>query len=217
MQIPRLFRPALLLSALASALLLAPPAWAQYKVVGPDGSVTYTDRPPAASNLRITPIGRTAGAAAAAAAAAAAGGDGSLPLELRTPTQRHPVTLYTSDGCQACDGARRLLQARGVPYTEKRVISEEDAAALERMFSARTVPSLTVGVQPLRGYNEIDWTAYLDAAGYPKQSRLPRGWQPPPVRPVVERSTPAAAPAAPPAPEPAAPDATEPPPAGVRF
>ena len=34
---------------IASAALLAGPAFAQYKVVGPDGRITYTDRPPPAA------------------------------------------------------------------------------------------------------------------------------------------------------------------------
>ncbi|HEY9238447.1 MAG TPA: DUF4124 domain-containing protein, partial [Burkholderiaceae bacterium] len=39
------------------ALLAGTPAHAQYKVVGPDGKVTYTDRPPTASGGRVTSIG----------------------------------------------------------------------------------------------------------------------------------------------------------------
>jgi glutaredoxin len=184
-------------------------AHAQYKVVAPDGSVTYTDRPPATANVRVTPIGRDA-----IAAAAALNPELALPLELRTAVQRHPVTLYTSDACSPCDTARRLLQQRGVPFAERRVITDEDGAALERLVGARSVPSLTIGSQPLRGFNDADWTSYLDAAGYPRQNRLPRNWQAPPPRPLVERSTPATAAAAP---EPdAAPAATDTP-AGIRF
>ncbi len=198
-------------------LLLATAAQAQYKVVGPDGSVTYTDRPPASANAKITPIGRTA-QAAAAAAAAAANAESALPLELRTAMQRHPVTLYTGDGCTPCDTGRRLLQQRGVPFVERRVSTDEDVVALERLIGARTVPGLTIGNQPIRGFNEVDWTSYLDAAGYPKQSRLPRSWQAQPPRPLVERATATVAP--PPAAEPG--EATSetpppPPPSGIRF
>lgn len=200
---------------LASLLLAAAAAQAQYKVVAPDGSVTYTDRPPATSNAKVTPIGRTA-----IAAAAAANPELALPAELRTAMQRHPVTLYTGDGCTPCDNARRLLQQRGVPFAERRVTTEEDVVALERLVGARTVPSLSIGSQPLRGFNDADWTSYLDVAGYPRQSRLPRNWQAQPPRPLVERTTPAAAAA--PTPPPAAPadsGDSEPSPEtpGVRF
>jgi len=79
------------------------------------------------------------------------------------------------------------------------------------------VPSLTIGVQPVRGLSETDWTAYLDAAGYPRESRLPRGWQAAPASPLAER---APAPNLPsrPAPPPADTSAIEPvSPGGVRF
>ncbi len=201
---------------LASLLLAAGAAQAQYKVEGPDGSVTYTDRPPTTANAKVTPIGRNAIAAAAAAAAAATNAESLLPLELRTAMQRHPVTLYTSESCSPCDAARRLLQQRGVPFVERRVSSEEDVGALERLTGARTVPALSIGAQPLRGFNDVDWTNYLDAAGYPKQSRLPRAWQAQPPRPLVERAS-AAAPAPAVAPEPAAQAAPDAPAGGIRF
>jgi glutaredoxin len=184
------FRPAHLRSAtrglLAAAALVAlwvptPAAWAQYKVVQPDGSVTYTDRPPTDGSARVTALGRSTGAPAA---------DVGLPAELRQPTQRYPVTLFTSADCSACDSGRRLLQLRGIPYNERRVASEDDVQALERAVGARTVPALTIGAQALRGLSETDWAAYLDAAGYPRESRLPRNWPVPVATPLVERSAP---------------------------
>ncbi len=193
-------------ATLATSLLLATgAAQAQYKVVAPDGSVTYTDRPPASANAKVTPIGRTA-----IAAAAAANPELALPAELRNAMQKHPVTLYTSDSCTPCDAARRLLQTRGVPFAERRVLSEEDVAALERLLGARTVPSLSIGAQPLRGFNETDWGGFLDAAGYPKESKLPRNWPVPVATPLVERAT-AAAPAPVPSRVPAAPADVRPP------
>jgi len=191
----------------ALAALPALPALAQYKVVRPDGSVTYTDRPPIDSNLRVTPLGRNA------AARQAATGDVSLPFELRQAVSRYPVILYTSADCPPCDTGRKLLQQRGIPYTEKRVATEEDALALERLIGARTVPGLNVGAQPLRGYSETDWSNFLDAAGYPSESKLPRNWPTPVATPLVEKATPAPAPAraaAPPPPAPPPPDPEQP-------
>ena len=203
-----------LVASLMSAL-----AQAQYKVVSPDGSVTYTDRPPVASNARITTIARSGSRGGAV--------DIGLPAELRTPVQRYPVTLYTSSDCTPCDSARRLLQQRGVPYNERRITTVDDAAALERMVGGRTVPALTIGAQPLRGLSESDWSAYLDVAGYPRENKLPRGWQPPEATALVDRSTAAArasvptptpAPTPAPTPEPRAIEPAQPPPSGsIRF
>ncbi len=105
-----------------------------------------------------------------------------------------------------------------MPYTEKRVTTEEDVQALERLIGGRSVPGATIGPQVLRGLNAADWVAYLDAAGYPKESRLPRGWQPPAVTPLVAVRE--AAPAAPARPAPqAAPagDGAAPAPGGIKF
>lgn len=215
-------KPRFLLFALF-ALHASGGVYAQYKVVGPDGRVTYTDRPPAAEANKVTPM--RAGAPVAASAPAAAGSvEAGLPFELRQLASRFPVTLYSSANCSPCDSARQMLQQRGVPYTERRIVTEEDAAALTRLTAGRTLPSLTVGTQASRGFNADDWGFTLDAAGYPKESRLPRNWQPPPVTPLASREVaPTAAAPAEPAPPPAAPAPApapaSPPPSGntLRF
>lgn len=175
---------------------LAMPVLAQYKVVGPDGKVTYTDRPPVAETGNITPMKR------GVAPAAASGADAGLPFELRQVASRFPVTLFTGTTCTSCDAARQLLTTRGVPYAERRIVTQDDADALLRLTGGRSVPSMLVGSQPSVGYNSAEWANLLDLAGYPRESRLPRGWQPAPATPLT---TPPAAPPAPPAQAPARP------------
>ena len=203
------------IGALLGALVL--PCAAQYKVVGPDGTVTYTDRPPANTGARVSAVGKDPGNGSATPDA--------LPYQLRQTALRFPVTLYSAANCPPCDVGRQLLVQRGVPFTEKLIVSEEDAAAMERALGSRAVPSLTIGTQALRGLAQEDWTAYLDAAGYPRESKLPKTWQAPASAPLVARaasapaSAPAAArparPAAPPAPAPAVPVPSAP--GGIRF
>lgn len=200
---------------LLSCLLAAGAAQAQYKVVNPDGSVTYTDRPPVASNVRVTSLSRNNARAVLAK-------EIGLPPELRSVVQRHPVTLYSMADCAPCASARKLLQQRGVPYSEKSVTTEDDVSALVRLIGARTLPAMTVGAQPVRGWSEQDWNSFLDVAGYPRESRLPAGWQVPEATPMVERvaanargpATPAAPP--PPVEAPPVPDAP-PAPSGTRI
>jgi len=155
-------------------------ACAQYKVVLPDGSTTYTDRPPATQNARITSMNRKG----TSLSADDVSNNSGMPLELRQAVQRYPVTLFTGPDCTPCDNGRRLLQQRGIPFSEKRIGSEDDAGLLERAVGGRTVPALTIGAQALRGLSETDWTAFLDAAGYPRESKLPRNWQAPAVQPL---------------------------------
>jgi len=197
--------------ALAACAL---PGHALYKVVGPDGTVTYTDRPPAAS------VGRPVSMGKEPSSNDVSGSLGALPTDLRQTATRFPVTLYSGNDCAPCESGRRLLQTRGVPYVERQVLSNDDADALDRLTGGRSLPSLMIGTQALRGFGESDWNSYLDAAGYPRESRLPRGYQPPPATPLVARqpeAPPAPAPPPPP-PEPiATPPTTAPSPTGIRF
>jgi glutaredoxin len=191
------FQPFALATFALLAAAWAPPAAALFKVVNPDGTVTYTDRPPqVVANTRITNLARPGSPAVTEP-------DQALPAELRQPAQRHPVTLYTTSECSPCESGRQLLVTRGIPFAERRVASEEDAQAFERLFGTRTLPLLTVGAQALKGLSDVEWAAYLDAAGYPRQSRLPRNWQQPAAAPMVERAAPAAAARPQPAPAPA--------------
>lgn len=164
---PDRFRPAALLLGLA-ALGASMPALALYKVVGPDGKVTYTDRIPGPGDGKVTPLTPKGNSTVETAA---------LPLELRQVAQRYPVTLFVVADCAPCDSGRALLRQRGIPHAEKLVLTEEDADALQRLTGTRDAPTLMIGQQALRGLSTENWNAYLDAAGYPKESRLPAGYQ----------------------------------------
>ncbi|MBK7617623.1 MAG: hypothetical protein KA375_07235 [Vitreoscilla sp.] len=148
------------------------------------------------------------------ACAAAAQNTASLPLELRQASSRYPVTLYAGKDCAACDAGRQLLQRRGVPYIEKRVETNDDIAAFRRLTGANSLPVLTIGGQQLKGLNSADWTSYLDAAGYPAESKLPTNWRNPAASPMVAIAPKPATPATPvfateaPAPRDDAPDTT---------
>ncbi len=169
-----------LCAAAVGALFAALPVQAQYKVIGADGKVTYTDRAPAPSAAKVTSLG----------ARGAVGGpvDAALPLELRQPAAKYPVTLYTMAGaCEPCESARQLLRQRGIPFAEKQVQTPEDSEALERVSGGRDAPTLAIGTQMMRGLATEVWGSYLDAAGYPRESRLPPGYQYPAATPITER------------------------------
>ncbi|HSW03733.1 glutaredoxin family protein [Aquabacterium sp.] len=193
----------------ALALLAALPVQAQYKVVGPDGKVTYTDRPPTEQSGTVAPV---RGAAAAPVANAT-----PLPAELRPVVQRFPVVLYSAPDCAPCDSARSLLRQRGIPLTERQVLTNDDLPALERATGSRSLPTMTVGAQAAAGYSEAQWSSLLDLAGYPRESRLPRDYAGAPATPLVARQ--AVAPAGQARTQaPQAPAEPPPPPAsGIRF
>jgi glutaredoxin len=204
--------PAALLALAASLALVATPSHAQYKVVGADGKVTYTDREPNVGEGRVTALGAHAPSESA---------ELDLPFELRQVALKYPVTLYTApDACDPCAAARQLLKQRGIPFSERQVVTKQDSDALSRLAGSRDVPILMVGSQTVAGLNNDVWASYLDAAGYPRDSRLPTTYQYRAPTPVVERREPLAtrggatpAAAAPQAPAPPAPAG----PGGIRF
>ncbi|MBS7806345.1 glutaredoxin family protein [Variovorax sp. PCZ-1] len=182
-----------------------------YRIVGPDGRVTFSDQPPPPSaNAKVT-TGRGGSFSDSAGGAA-------LPFELRSVVQRFPVTLYTGKDCNPCDAGRNMLRNRGIPFTERTVESNDDFEALKRLSGASSLPLATVGSQQMKGFSDAEWTQFLDAAGYPKTSQLPTGYRNPAPSPMVARVAPAPAAAAAPAPAPtpaAAPAPSNP--AGIRF
>lgn len=212
---PRCTRPATSRWRMAAPALLlalglaqwAPPSMAQVqRSVGADGRVTYSDAPAPAAQHR---------------AASAA-----LPYALRQAVQRYPVTLYSAAQCTPCDSGRRLLQSRGIPFSEKTVETAADVAALERLAGTRELPVLGIGAQQIKGFSDTDWNQYLDAAGYARTSQLPANWQQPAATPLApaQLARPGTEPAAAPAEtssgdaEPAVtPTPTSTNPAGIRF
>mgnify|MGYP003471887532 CR=1 FL=1 len=197
-----------LFAAFAAALLIATPAaHALFKVVAPDGRITYTDRPPSAGEGRVMPVNPETGRAS----------EPALPFALREVAARFPVTLYTASNCgDACAMGRSWLAKRGVPYTERIAETDEEREAWQRLVGGLEAPALKVGAQMLRGFTPASWQETLDTAGYPRQSLLPASYQPPAPQPLGERRPTAQRPAAPQAPLAPAADAASNA-AGIRF
>jgi glutaredoxin len=181
-----------LMGVLAAAGLSPSDANAQqiYRFVAPDGSITFSDKATLNPNAQAT--------LARAAALSAGSSLASLPFELRQTVSRYPVTFYTGPGCGPCATGRALLSSRGVPYTEKTVTSNDDIEALKRLTNgAASLPFLTIGGQQLRGFSEVEWAQFLDAAGYPKTSQLPATYTAAPATPLVAAQEPVRAQRAP--------------------
>ena len=148
-----------------------------YRIVGPDGKVTFSDKPPTDATKGST---TTAGGRPVAGP-----GDAVLPFELRQAVARYPVTLYAGAACAPCNSGRILLQSRGIPFNEYTVSTPEDAEALQRLSGAANLPFLTIGAQKIKGFSEAEWTQFLNAANYPAASVLPQNYRPPAPRPLV--------------------------------
>lgn len=109
-----------------------------------------------------------------------------LPYETRRAQQNFPVTLYVADNCtEYCDQARKLLNQRGIPFSEKKLVTQEDFDSFRALSGSDSAPTLAVGRTFLKGFLAEQWHKELDIAGYPKTA---------PYRPAV--TLPAAPPAA---------------------
>lgn len=206
---PLAFAP-LAFAPVAFALLAgaAVPAWAQYKIVAPDGSVTYTDRPPAGASAATGKVTTTGNAPLPIAAI------GNLPPEVKQPASRFPVVLYATTPCTPCDQARQWLRQRGVPFNEYSVGKPADTLTLKTKFGDTQLPVVTIGAQVIKGFSAADLQTYADAAGYPKESRLGAYTWPSAV-PLAPPAAVVTAPA--PAPAPAPPSPPPPPKTGIQF
>jgi glutaredoxin len=135
-----------------------------YRWVDASGKVHYTDKlpPPDATGVERKRVNTDAGTPA-------------VPYALQRAMAAYPVTLYTADCGEPCDGARQFLDRWGVPFAEKNARDPEANAALKQLVGAAEVPVLVVGKAVLKGFETNQWTGALDAAGYP---RLPAGARP---------------------------------------
>jgi len=129
-----------------------------YRWVDAKGDVHYGDVPPVeATQIEVRKF----------ADVAAPGED--LPYETRHAQQDFPVVLYVAENCiEYCNQARNLLSKRGIPFSEKMLLTKEEIDDFKVISGFDSVPALSVGKTYLRGFQSEQWNSELDIAGYPK-------------------------------------------------
>ncbi|MPZ46202.1 MAG: DUF4124 domain-containing protein [Betaproteobacteria bacterium] len=148
---------------LALAVALAVPVHAaMYKWVDAQGRVQYSDIPPPpnarnAEEQKIVPNTiQTTGA----------------PFAVQEAAKRNPVTVWMSDCGDLCNRARDYLARRGVPHTVRNPSRQSEQEAWKQVSGGdNSVPLLVIGTnQKLKGFDESQWNAALDTAGYPRNA-----------------------------------------------
>lgn len=68
-----------------------------------------------------------------------------------------PVEIYTTPICPYCFRAKRLLDEKGVDYTEINVMGDAGAKAtmLDRSNGQRTVPQIFIGATHVGGSDDL--------------------------------------------------------------
>jgi Domain of unknown function (DUF4124) len=165
---------------IAAALLAVSAAFAGdelYRWVDENGQVTYSDQPPPASvsDSKQKRFGDRAGTQ-------------QLPYSLQVALRNFPVVLFTTDCGSGCTQAAKLLEDRGVPYTEKNAKDPSVAPELMKLGDGKLfAPLLLVGKNAIKGYEESAWHSALDVAGYPRTKQLPGNY---PVKRVASSTAP---------------------------
>ena len=92
-----------------------------------------------------------------------------LPYETRLAQQNFPVTLYMTENCnEPCQLARDLLNKRGIPFTEKILLTQKELDDFKQQTGSNQAPTLAVGKKYLSGFQAEQWNSELDITGYPK-------------------------------------------------
>ncbi len=75
------------------------------------------------------------------------------------------VTIYTSEPCAYCSGAKQLLTQRGIEFEEINMSMDPDGRAeLARSTGMMTFPQIVIGDVALGGFDELrvaDYTGEL--------------------------------------------------------
>lgn len=138
-----------------------------YKVVQPDGTVTYSDQPPTAGastrlefrNLPATPLSESALRFRAEI-------ERSLKARAAAPKdpQAGELRLFTASWCPHCKRAKAHLAARNLRFTEYDIDTPDGMAAFIQA-SGRAVPLLVSTSGRVQGYSEGKYDQFLSASG----------------------------------------------------
>ncbi len=135
-------------------------AGALYRSIDENGNVLYSDKPDlnAADTEKLNSGFEPAQ-------------DDALSFEARRANSKFPVTLYVADSCgSGCTQARDYLTKRGIPFTEKKLVTMEDIEAFKKDSGGNQIPVMHIGTNWLTGFMESSWRLALDDAGYPKNA-----------------------------------------------
>jgi glutaredoxin len=163
-----------------------------YRWTDQNGRVHITDTPPPPGARNVQRRSAPGGGTAAAE-------DGNLPFSVQSAAKNFPVTLYTAPDCEPCGAARKLLNARGVPFREVSVVDAPQTEELRKVAGGLSVPTVKVGASVQKGFEDGAYHALLDGAGYPRTGILPPRNQaepkpappPPPPPPAAGEEAPA--------------------------
>lgn len=163
------------------AAVAAPAHAAMYKWVDAQGRVQYSDTPPPptarkAEEQKIVPNTIQTS---------------SMPFAVQEAAKRNPVTVWISECGDLCTRARDYLAKRGVPHTVRNPARPSEQEEWKQVSGGdNSVPLLVIGkTQKLKGFDEAQWSAALEGAGYPSTAPALKPQPIPIAEPFIEKKT----------------------------
>ena len=151
---------------LAAVLLIANAAAAAtvYKSTAPDGSIVYSDHPPADGKIDKTITFDDLPSSPVPPRAQGALPGHSTPVTqppVARPPQNPKVVLYVASWCPYCRRAKAWLAQRQIPYEEIDIESEVGSVEFEVEARGGGIPYLVRGARHIRGFKEEGYDAFF--------------------------------------------------------
>lgn len=163
-----------LMLALITLLLSCSLAQAEmYQWVGEDGSVTFKDTPPPASNKRkkVKVYNDSDFVSAPAQQPASEGrgdtqtsGAASQPVPAKKERFGGTVEIYVTDWCGYCKQALGYMKSKGIPYVAYDIEKDSSARQRHKELGGRGVPLIIIGSNKMPGFSPAWLEHYLNVS-----------------------------------------------------
>lgn len=120
-----------------------------YKVVGPDGKVSYTDKEPKSEKAEKLKIQTYAGVPAVSS--------------LNAAVKR--VTLFSAQWCGACRKAKAYMVSHKIAFDEWDIDTSSYAQGKLKEFGTKSIPVILVGNQRMVGFSPESFEDMRSKAG----------------------------------------------------
>jgi glutaredoxin-like protein NrdH len=77
------------------------------------------------------------------------------------------IVVYTMTGCQHCAGVKAYLAERGIEFTERNVLEDDEAMADFQELGFRGTPVTLVGEEAIVGFDRARFDELLGAGADP--------------------------------------------------
>lgn len=120
-----------------------------YKIIGPDGKVSYSDKEPQSEKAEKLKIQTYSGTPSVSS--------------LNTAFKR--VTLFSAQWCGACRKAKAYMASHKIAFDEWDIDTSSYAQAKMKEFGAKSIPVILVGDQKMIGFTPEKFEAMRNKAG----------------------------------------------------